>query len=113
LTSGTQSQQYALVLQCYYRLYLWRSAADATVSDLPDGLTSVSTANKTVTISGTPTASVPIHNNFRTYYCTAATISGTVTRNLASTIVLTSGTQNQRYALVLQLHGLHSWRKRN
>jgi hypothetical protein len=49
---------------------------------------------KTVTISGTPTFRYLYNNNFRTYYCTAATISGTVTRNLASTIVLTSGTQS-------------------
>jgi hypothetical protein len=45
-------------------------AADATVADLPTGLTSVvDTAAKTVTISGTPTASGTYNNNFRTY-CT-------------------------------------------
>jgi hypothetical protein len=42
---------------------------------------------------------------------TAATISGTVTRNLASTIVLTSGTQSQRCALVLQCYRLYIWRR--
>jgi hypothetical protein len=40
--------------------------------------------------SGTYTITTSGH----TAPCTAATISGTVTRNLASTIVLTSGTQS-------------------
>jgi hypothetical protein len=35
-------------------------ATDATAANLPTGLTVVDTAAKTVTISGTPTASVPI-----------------------------------------------------
>jgi hypothetical protein len=60
---------------------------------------------KTVTISGTPTASgtYTITTSGHTAPCTAATISGTVTRNLASTIVLTMEHKSQRYALVLQL----------
>jgi hypothetical protein len=90
LTSGTQSQRYALVLQLRQR-FTPAGAADATVTNLPTGLTSVVDTAETVT-SGTPTASgtYTITTSGHTAPCTAATISGTVTRNLASTIVLGS-----------------------
>jgi hypothetical protein len=68
MTSGTQSQRYALVLQLT-TVYTFGGATDATMN-LPTGLTSVvDTAAKTVTISGTPTASGTYNNNFGTY-CT-------------------------------------------
>jgi hypothetical protein len=91
----------ALVLQLRQRFYLWRKrTADATVT-LPTGFCGRYSC-KTVTISGTPTASGTYTITTSGHTAAATTISGTVTRNLA-TIVLTSGTQSQRYALVLQL----------
>jgi protein involved in polysaccharide export with SLBB domain len=72
-------------------VYTLAKRTDATVTNLPTGLTSVvDTAAKTVTISGYSTASgtytITTSGHTAPY---SATISGTVTRNLASTIVLT------------------------
>jgi hypothetical protein len=94
LTGGTQRSTVCSGAAITTTVYTFGgSATDATVADLPTGLTSVvDTAAKTVTISGTQLLLVPtITTSGHTAPCTA-TISGTVTRNLASS-VLTSGTQ--------------------
>jgi hypothetical protein len=101
-----KGQRYALVLQLRQRFTPLAEAQLMLVTDLPTGLTSVvDTAAKTVTISGTQLLLVPTQLQDILHHCVyRATISGTVTRNLASTIVLTRwNTKIQRYALVLQL----------
>ena len=99
LTSGTQNQTVCSGTAITSTVYTFGgSATNATVSNLPAGLSSdVNTGAKTVTISGTPTASgtYTITTSGHTPPCTAATIQGTITVNAASTISLTSGTQNQ------------------
>jgi hypothetical protein len=54
----------------------------------------VDTAAKTVILVVLQLLLVPIITTSGHTACTTAAISGTVTRNLASTIVLTSGTQS-------------------
>src|SRR5690606_7628697 len=74
------------------------SANSATVSGLPAGLTAtVDVSLKTVTISGSPTAAgtYTISTIGHTAPCTAAQISGSVTVNQPSTLVFSSGQQNQ------------------
>ncbi|MBA0885098.1 T9SS sorting signal type C domain-containing protein [Flavobacterium undicola] len=98
LTSGTQSPTVCAGTAITNTVYTFSgSATNASVSGLPAGLSSaVNVGAKTVTISGIPTASgtYTITTSGHTAPCTAATISGTVTMNAASSIVLTSGTQN-------------------
>ncbi|MGA9637319.1 T9SS sorting signal type C domain-containing protein [Flavobacterium sp.] len=96
LTSGTQNPTVCAGSAITNTVYTFGgSATGATVSGLPSGLSSTVSGNK-ITISGTPTTSgtYTISTTGHTSPCNTATISGTVTRNLASTIVLTSGTQN-------------------
>ncbi|MFH6987050.1 hypothetical protein ACHRVW_04820, partial [Flavobacterium collinsii] len=73
------------------------SATNATASNLPAGLSvSVDSSAKTITVSGTPTASgtYTITTVGHTAPCTAATISGTVTVTTASNAGTLSGAQN-------------------
>jgi hypothetical protein len=86
-------QRYALVLQLRQRFTPLAKRNHAT-SGFTYWIDFCGRYNKTVTSGTLPTGT--LYNNIlrHTAPCTAATISGTVTRNLASTIVLTSGTQS-------------------
>ncbi|NRT17148.1 hypothetical protein HNP99_003527, partial [Flavobacterium sp. 28A] len=98
-TSGTQSPTVCSSTAITNTVYTFDgSATNAAVTNLPAGLTSsVNKTAKTITISGTPTASgtYTITTSGHTTPCTAATISGTVTVNPASTVALTSATATQ------------------
>jgi len=85
LTSGTQDQTVCAGTAITSTVYTFGgSATNASVSGLPAGLASaVNAGAKTVTISGTPTASgtYTITTSGHTAPCTAATISGTIIVN--------------------------------
>ncbi|WP_318350657.1 Ig-like domain-containing protein [Aquipluma nitroreducens] len=85
LTSGMQNPTICSGTAISTTVYTFGgSATSASVSGLPNGLAySVNTTNKTVTISGTPTATgtYTITTGGHTSPCIASSISGTVTVN--------------------------------
>ena len=93
LTTGTQSPTVCSGSAIINTVYTYGgSATNVTVTNLPSGLSSlVNTTNKTVTISGTPTAA-GTYTISTTGACTGATISGTITVSPNASIASVSGT---------------------
>ncbi|KFF07609.1 beta strand repeat-containing protein, partial [Flavobacterium reichenbachii] len=98
LTTGTADQTICAGTAISSTVYTWGgSATDVTVTNTI-GLTVVKNGPaKTVTISGTPTATgtYSIATNGQTSPCTAVSLSGNITVNPISTLTLTTGTANQ------------------
>jgi len=109
LTSGTQNPVVCSGLAIPSTVYTFGgSAVNAAVSGLPSGLSSsVNTTAKTVTISGTPTASgtYTITTSGHASPCSAATITGTVTVNPLPTQVTVSGGGTQCGSTTLTASG--------
>lgn len=121
LTSGTQNPTVCAGFAIPTTVYTFGgSATNAVVTNLPAGLSSsVNTSIKTVTISGTPTAggTYTITTSGHTSPCTAASISGTVTRNTTSAVgavsanqIICSGTQPANMTIA-SANGTVQWQR--
>ena len=116
LTTGTQNQTVCNGTAITNTVYTFGgSATNVTVSNLPAGLTqNVSTANKTVTISGTPTANgtYTITTSGHASPCTAVTITGKVEVNpIYTTPITASICQGESYDFfgeILTIAGTYS-----
>ncbi|MES2575738.1 MAG: T9SS type A sorting domain-containing protein [Bacteroidota bacterium] len=105
LTTGSANQSIVLGSSITPIVYTYGgSATGATVTGLPDGVSSsVNTSAKTVTISGTPTSVQSTAYTVTTTQSsgTAAALSGTITTTApaSASLVLTSGSANQSIVL--------------